>query len=188
MSTEICLLLRQSLRSSCLKHWTMSFPMLISKDLSAAIVLRTVFDFELEAKTKTIAYRSALISLQSSNWSQSQDFFGYTYSYDWLISSDSRFIVYNSLDRSPYSDSEPLAIFRITRGINLEIECVRRVTGLKANHFDYTFCALHPWGSQFICTSAGSVWLTDLESRMCSFCLSLTTNSSILITKLQKRI
>ncbi len=169
---EIFLLLRQSLRISAFKTWTLTFPMAISSDLSTIIVLRTAFAFDigLAIDNLPMKYTSATFPLYSSKWSESRPFFDYTVSYEWLISFDNQFVLYHSFDRSPRTNepSEPLKIFRIAYKVNIEVDQINTINidELRFNGKNYNddfFWALHPRKPQFIFSAYGAVWLADFE-------------------------
>jgi hypothetical protein len=170
--TEVLLLLRQSLRNSPLKTWNLSFPMAVSRDLSIAIVLRTVFAFDMRLARNDLPlkYSSATFSLHSPRWSHNLPFFQFTFSYEWLLSHDNRFVLYHSYDRSPtlHGQQESLISFRINHDEKLKLDQVNTINihGIGLHRRDFTddfFWALHPHRPQFIFNLCGAIWLAGFE-------------------------
>jgi hypothetical protein len=161
-SSEVTLLLKQSLRKSR-KNWSLTFPMSISKDLSTIIVLRTVLHFDLGSMKTPMPYCSAVVPLKTSNWSPTQPFFTFNFSYDWLISFDSTYIVYHSFDRSYNADSRPIRVFRISTHPDLVIRDVSTIHPLGANPAEVVLCALHPHRPILIFTAETAIWRACLE-------------------------
>ncbi|KAM3080224.1 hypothetical protein ACMFMF_003633 [Clarireedia jacksonii] len=159
---EVCLLLRQSLRNSN-GRWSLTFPVSISKDLSIIIVLRTVFKFDLGTIKDPVPYRSIVVPLQTSNWSPTQPYFTYAFSYDWLISFDSKYIVYQSFDRGLNPDPQRIRIFRITTQTDFGIHdvCTVHLPGVDPAYL--VLCVLHPQRPFLIFAANEAIWGAYLE-------------------------
>ncbi|KAL2064194.1 hypothetical protein VTL71DRAFT_4688 [Oculimacula yallundae] len=166
--SEIAILLRQSLRRSVLHHHRLAFPMIISNDLSSIIMLRTLFRFDGDRLGNNMDYNSQVFTLSSPNWmtpSLSVPPLEFTYSYEWLLSADCRFAVFQGPDRSLAKRHEPIVLFRITNkadsGIQLrEVKSLRIFADCFSIHIPL---AIHPEESRLIFVTSKTVWVTDLE-------------------------
>lgn len=150
--------------------------MAISSDLSIAIVLRSIFNFDFKEQGDKIsmAYSSAIFPLHSTHWpkplpSARSEF---TYTYDWLISVDGKYAIFCSHDRS-LTSQDPITISRIRNYPIFEVDRVKAICIAGEPLNCHTFCALHPHKPQLIFTAGGAVWLVDFEECTCFNLLSL---------------
>jgi hypothetical protein len=159
--SEISLLLKQSLRQSY--AWSLTFPMSISRDLSTIIVLRTILRFDLRSMKTPMPYCCAVVPLETSNWSPTQPFFTLTFSYRWLISFDSSYIVYNSFDRSYNPNPQSLRVFKISAQPDFLVRPISTICPVGVDSGEFVLCALHPQRPILIFATTTAICRTSLD-------------------------
>jgi hypothetical protein len=169
---EVQLLMRQSLQRSPLMHWRLKFPMAIASDLATVIILRTVFVFKLQDIDKDLCpkYSFALVplaDLDEFSWSNNRPLFQFSYCYEWVISSDTRHLIYRGLNRGPGGKTAGslLAIYSLlSRETGLEVSLIKCAE--LADDEGVWQCVPHPLRSEVIFAFRKAIWLCDFRKGM----------------------
>lgn len=185
---EVALQMRQSFRLDDVNKWLTSFPMAISRDCHAIIILRTLFVLQPATSSSTASCRSATIPLDfterlRSYWSDELKPFASDqshsnhdwYTYSMTFSPTGQHILFSDRNRSGYTNAcgVHVGVFSIkdTEGqLSVELVGIRRLRTLLAMSIDHLL--FHPKNDIVIVCFGGNIvmWrFKDGKHRLVTF-------------------
>ncbi|KAL1622617.1 hypothetical protein SLS56_008664 [Neofusicoccum ribis] len=166
-SEEISLQLQFSLRLSVLRHWKLKFPLAISSDLSIISVLRTIIKFNRKHPQKreevevlsTVPWRDHWERLRSF-WRPEQPVVDFSYTYEWLFSPGSTFVVFRDCDFS--KERGTFAILKLSsHSSRLDAAVIK-----KEEFYGDALCpcAIHPFEQKLLLLDRNHIRFMDMDN------------------------